>query len=616
MFKLSKTKFLSILFFVVISINLFPAETDKEYNDDKAKQLTGDIIFSAPSGTFQGSLTVTLSSEIVNSQIRYTTDGTMPSYNSTLYNRALTFTSTTQLRAQTFVNGELTGEMGTAVYIACSINPVHDLPLVIIDGYGAGKPGREYQDMAIVFMEMNGPETSLLQTPAVATRGAYHLRGQSSANFEKAPYRIELRDNSDEDEKYDIFGMGPDGDWALIGPFVDKSLIRTNFAYEIGNAIGLLSPEYKFVEVYINQNNGSVGADDYQGIYSFVETIERSKDRIDIANLKDVDITEPEITGGYIMQFNMMAAEEPLIIGNGWSDLEVKDPDDLVPEQLAWITNYIQQVHNSIHSANPSNPATGYPAFIDVDSFVDYIIHNELGKQPDSYMRSTYIYKDKDEKLKAGPLWDYNLAYDCYTGMGSFGVNNIEGWQYESGGMGLNTVCDWYNTLMQDSTFRNRIQERWRELRSGPLSDQEMLNLVDSLANPLINGAQRNFQKWPNLQTRTISMFSTQTTETWEEQVQIVKDYLINRSAWIDQSWGTGLPPTPPPSIQNLGDVNNDGNINIIDALLIAQHYVGLFPENFDEAHADVNSDGSINIIDALLIAQYYVGLISVFPHG
>jgi hypothetical protein len=63
----------------------------------------------------------------------------------------------------------------------------------------------------------------------------------------------------------------------------------------------------------------------------------------------------------------------------------------------------------------------------------------------------------------------------------------------------------------------------------------------------------------------------------------------------------------------NPGDVNNDGSIDIVDALLVAQYYVGLNPGNFDPGNADTNCDGSIDIVDALLIAQYYVGLISGF---
>jgi hypothetical protein len=65
---------------------------------------------------------------------------------------------------------------------------------------------------------------------------------------------------------------------------------------------------------------------------------------------------------------------------------------------------------------------------------------------------------------------------------------------------------------------------------------------------------------------------------------------------------------------QETGDVNNDSAINIIDALLVAQYYVGLNPATFYPDAADTNCDGSINIVDALLIAQYYVGLVSGFP--
>lgn len=62
-----------------------------------------------------------------------------------------------------------------------------------------------------------------------------------------------------------------------------------------------------------------------------------------------------------------------------------------------------------------------------------------------------------------------------------------------------------------------------------------------------------------------------------------------------------------------LGDVNQDGIVDILDALLIAQEYVGLDPPDFSPAHADVDRNGTIDIVDALQVAQYYVGLIPGF---
>ncbi len=71
---------------------------------------------------------------------------------------------------------------------------------------------------------------------------------------------------------------------------------------------------------------------------------------------------------------------------------------------------------------------------------------------------------------------------------------------------------------------------------------------------------------------------------------------------------------TPTPNSGLKGDANGSGTIDIVDALLVAQYYVGLNPANFNTVVADVNCSGGIDIVDALVIAQFYVGLITVFP--
>lgn len=67
------------------------------------------------------------------------------------------------------------------------------------------------------------------------------------------------------------------------------------------------------------------------------------------------------------------------------------------------------------------------------------------------------------------------------------------------------------------------------------------------------------------------------------------------------------------PEEQSLtGDVNRDGLVDIVDALLVAQYYVGLAPPAYTAPveTGDVNCDDLVDIVDALLIAQYYVGII------
>ncbi len=69
------------------------------------------------------------------------------------------------------------------------------------------------------------------------------------------------------------------------------------------------------------------------------------------------------------------------------------------------------------------------------------------------------------------------------------------------------------------------------------------------------------------------------------------------------------------PGEEEIGHLNDDGEINNIDAMLALQFAVGLIDDNsINRAAADVNGDGEVNNIDAMLILQYAVGLISKFP--
>ena len=58
------------------------------------------------------------------------------------------------------------------------------------------------------------------------------------------------------------------------------------------------------------------------------------------------------------------------------------------------------------------------------------------------------------------------------------------------------------------------------------------------------------------------------------------------------------------------GDVNNDGAVDIADAVCIVNHVVGKATPVFIKAAADVNGDGDIDIADAVKIVNFVVGKI------
>src|SRR5690606_39178899 len=151
----------------------------------------------------------------------------LPSTEGTLYDgSALLLTETTQLRAVAYVDGALAGLDSTALYIRRTFDYTSDIPIMIMEGYGGGKPADKetYIDLAVMTFEPVVGVAALSDKTTLASRAGYPLRGQTSANFRKAPYRVELWDNADQDADYPMLGMPREVDWAMIGPYTYKTL--------------------------------------------------------------------------------------------------------------------------------------------------------------------------------------------------------------------------------------------------------------------------------------------------------------------------------------------------------------------------------------------------------
>jgi hypothetical protein len=298
---------------------------------------TGDITFSVPSGTFEGSLSVELRTELAGAEIRYTTDHTTPTVSSTLSaGTPVAISSTTRLVAQPFVQGVATGTPQAAVYIARAFEQMHDLPIIVLDTYGTPIPGQdsgsatdEYIDTALLAFEPSDGMTSLGATPKVATAAGIHIRGQSSANYAKKPYRLELHEVDGTDRDCPMLGMPSESDWVLHSPFPDKALIRNAFVYSLGRDIGMAAPRALFAEVYVNTASRPVEASDYVGVYLLVEKIKNQKDRLNLQQLEPEDTALPAIAGGYIFKFEwrVMDIEQELSCPYGqqncWDYIEV-----------------------------------------------------------------------------------------------------------------------------------------------------------------------------------------------------------------------------------------------------------------------------------------------------
>jgi hypothetical protein len=476
--------------------------------------------------------------------------------------------------AQPFANGAAAGTVSTGLYILRAFDLTSNLPIMIIDGYGKGKPPKPmnsqvanpYFDAAVMIFEPVGGTADVSKLPTIATRAGYHVRGQSSASFPQTPYKVEMWDNANNDAKYSVLGMPGDGDWALIPPYYDRSLIRNPFTYTLGQDMGLTAPRNAFAEVFINYADRAMSMDDYQGIYWISETLEINKHRLDVAQLKDSDLAEPEITGGYMFKFDQAATDStaphltctgsgPLsgttgmgMIGGGaggrggtmagtcWTDCEQVDPAPLPMQQLTWITQYVQSFHNTLFTT----PMGDYSQYIDVASFVDYLIISELTRNVDAYVRSAFFHKDRNAKLQGGPLWDYNFALGVG---GSTTIDPMGGWQYQgttAGSLPSRNVNSWFPMLMKDPNFVSQVKARWKTLRQGIYSQTAIDQRITDLIAPLQGDAvARDYAKWPvnKVYPNTTGFVRGPTDPTFDGQIQALRTFLSARLTWMDAQW-------------------------------------------------------------------------------
>lgn len=523
----------------------------------------GAVTFSEPSKTFKNSFTVTLNTNVSNAEIRYTIDGTLPNSESDLYQKdAISITQTTQLRAAAFVAGTMIGNSSTAIYIARDFDYTSDAPIIIMEGYGKGKPKDKYNfiDLAFMTFEPVNGASSIDNTPTLTTRAGYHLRGQSSMMmFSQAPYRIELWDENNNDTDFAVLSMPSGSDWALISPCTDNSLIRNIFGFEIGKAMGLATVQYRFAEVFINQDGGVLSIDDYEGVYALVQSIKIKKNTLDLKKLKPDDTDPEKLSGGYILKFEWAVKDTDMLLleckgakkmsngtGGGFGGfgevdttatcfdgLELAQPSEPNQQQIDWITDYIQQFHDALHT----KPFSEWTKYADINSFINLHLLNEISCDVDAWRRSHYFYKDRNELLKAGPVWDYNFAFGNYS-------STVSGWHCDQQTTSSN---DWHKQLWKNSEFKTELKKRYTDLRKSTLSDESISQIIQNIVKPIKNVGARNFDAWPMGKCSSMGGgwggggSSTLKDTTWSGNVDSVKIWTTRRLKNLDSCF-TKLP--------------------------------------------------------------------------
>ena len=373
------------------------------------------------------------------------------------------------------------------------------------------------------------------------------IRGESSQFFDKKSYGFETWDSQYNDLDVALIGFPEEEDWILYGPFSDKSLIRNKLIYELSNRMGRYTTKTEFVELTINY--------EYKGLYIFMEKLKRDKNRIDISKLENADIDEELISGGYIIKIDKSDMEDGSytdynsfqsqfdVFGNENGDIRINfnyeypKPGEIHANQKNYIKNYFYEFESSLASNNFKDPINGFRKYIDEDSFIDFFILNELSNNVDGYRLSTYLQKDRNEKLVIGPIWDFNLSFGNadYCGGERYDV-----WCFKFNERCLGdywNVPFWWNRLLEDEKFVDKLKGRWNQLRLNILSDNNILTLIEeqySFLNNETDIINRNFNKW-----KIFGIYIWPNSfigNNYYEEIDFLKNWIKERTKWLDES--------------------------------------------------------------------------------
>lgn len=453
-------------------------------------------------------------------EIRYTVNGDPPDRESELYTGPIRIETSTRVRARSIAPGLAWSPVAAFGFPLLDANTStfnSNLPLLVIETFGVAIPEEPkipgYVHIADIDSETK--RSNLSDEPQYFGPMGIERRGSSTIGRIKASYSLETRDLDDADFDVALLGMPAESDWVLYGPLeFDRAMVRNPFLYAISNQIGLYAVRTRFVEVFVNLDASKIDrSNDYYGVYVFMEKIKRGPHRVDVETIPRTAREEPEITGGYVLKRDRPGPED---VGFGDSIQHVYPKEENIPShQLAWLEGYFRKFNAALSSPNFADPVNGYAKFTDVDSAIDFHILNELTKNPDGFVVSTYFYKPRGKPIHWGPIWDFDRT------MGP----DLDARARDPIGWSAVRKFGWWGRFFDDPAFVKSYKQRWEELRGQELSEKNLLALVDSQAIQITEAQSRNYQRWTGL---------VNPDGGWETEVQQLKTWIKQRLNWMD----------------------------------------------------------------------------------
>lgn len=416
------------------------------------------------------------------------------------------------------------------------------LPLLAIETDGQQIPyGEDIRSRMFVYDREDG-SNSVENVPELCLDMGIHYRGQYSSMFDKKSYRLEFC-NEKEGSKLDvpILGMAAGHDWVLNGPYLDKTQMRNALSYTLARQIMFYAPDYRYCELYLNG--------EYVGLYLLLEVPRLTETRIPFAKTalasgETAYLLQRNRTWN-IRSYSTIVGEKLREPGPAGIDVDMDwlntfglraeltqvpffvvspNTEKITAAQYRYIEEDISAFERTLYADYFTDPERGYRNLIDMDSFASYYLLNEFSMNLDSGFYSTYVCKELGGRLRMGPVWDFNNAYSNYVHRGTDPEDGF-------------VIADnnWFTQLTRDRVFVDAVVEKWRQLRQGILSEENLLRFLDETEENLADAITRNNQRWDYVFRKNLLIGDRDATSYAEAQEQL-RDFLIRRGTYLDEN--------------------------------------------------------------------------------
>ena len=373
------------------------------------------------------------------------------------------------------------------------------IPVVRITTEG-GKGIESKTDWVKADFRFEDPSGFYTDTLVTDVKGRIRGRGNTTWGMPKKPYRIKL------DEKHAVFGPWGNKDWILLANYSDKTLLRNIMAMEVSRVCGMpWTPRMLSVDVYLN--------DEYIGVYAFSDHKEVAGRRVDIQVAGPTDLD-----GGYYLEIEE-AMDEPVCFKTVWdTPVMFHDPEEPTAAQQKYVKDWFDGFERALEHVQGEHDYS-YRSYIDIPSFINYYIIQEVAKNPDGNVRkSTYLTKEKGKPLVMYHVWDFDIT------LGNCDYTNFEkpdGWQMR--------YVKWYNQLFFDPSFKEDVVARWNELYP---ELKKVPDFIDRQLALMAGAEERNFDRWPILGVKVWPNYYA--FPTYAEEYAFLKRFYTERLEWLN----------------------------------------------------------------------------------